>query len=112
MCTMVYSSPLLYYSTYNSVSARLSDLGWGSVDYRRYENRLATCLRNIMVFLQNQCLYIDHPSRFTQKIHTLVSARYMFLLTIAGLCLTLLNGFLICAAVLANLTSLKNSGEL
>ena len=74
------------YSPYNSGFAMLSSLDWRSLEYRRYNARLAMLLKvyhgGVAMLMPS---YFEHPSRLTRNMHELSSARYMFLLTITGI---------------------------
>ena len=63
------------YSYYDRISAMLSNLGWRSLEYRRYNSRLAMFYQ-----IQYGLVAVSMPSLAIP----LISTRYMFLLTIIG----------------------------
>ena len=72
------------YSSYDSVTEMLTDLGWRSLENRRINARLAMFYK-IMVLLPCQCLHIlSVPSDYLVTCILLVSARYMQLQIIIG----------------------------
>ena len=72
------------YSYYDSVSAMLSNLGWCFLEYRRYDSRLAMFYKiQYTALLQCLCHRISSvPLGSLAICIPLVSARYMFLMTI------------------------------
>ena len=70
------------YSSYNSVSAMLTNLGWRSFEYRRHDSRLAVFYKiHYGLVAVPMPSYFERPIRITRS----VSARYMFL-PITGIC--------------------------
>ena len=61
------------YSSYDSVSAMLSNLGWRSLEHRRYDSRLATFfkMQNRLVAVSNMPSYFKRPTRITRYMHSL-----------------------------------------
>ena len=52
------------YSSYDSVTAMPSNLGWRSLEYRRYDSRLATFIQYGLVAVQMPS-YFERPKRIT-----------------------------------------------
>ena len=75
------------YSSYDSVSAMLSNLGWRSFEYRRYDSRLAMFYKIQYGLVAIMPSYFERPTRITRRaaITTLlVSVRYLLLPTTTG----------------------------
>ena len=74
------------YSTYDSVSAMLSNFGWRSLEYRRNDSRLAMFYKIQYGLVAVPCRHISSVPLETLATCILsVSARYMFLLIITGI---------------------------
>ena len=61
-----------YYSSYDSVSAMLSNLGWRSLEYRLYDSRLAMLNKIQYDFIiVPMPSYFERPIRITRHMHPL-----------------------------------------
>ena len=79
------------YSYYDSVSAMLSNIGWRSLECRRYDSRLAMFYK-LQIVAVSMPSYFERPTRITRYMHSLsfrqvhVSADYyrfsIFLMTV------------------------------
>ena len=83
LCVLVFCCVLVFlwtaarwvkynYSTYDSVSTMLNNLGWRSLENRRIDSRLFMFLRIIYGYVAIQIpTYFEKPQRFTRPMHPL-----------------------------------------
>ena len=74
------------YSSYNSVSAMLGNLGWRSLEYRRCDSRLAMFYKiQYGLVAVPMPSYFEHPKKITRhSLDNLLSYRYILLLIFTG----------------------------